>query len=687
MTSYRRKIVVLTSCTGKKEYAPDNQLVQDDFRLNIDDFRMREADLTSAMTSAEAMYTGQQHKRLMRGIRALRERSEYDIDLRIVSAGYGLISSDRIIAPYECTFQTMGVREIIDWSNHLGIPLAARELFQQPADLILVALGKQYLRALQLDKTVTFASPVIFFAATESEKQIPRSETVRVFPLINADAKRFRCGMVGLKGELVGRILRHLATDGEPFWEMLMDEQTDLLGILEEPAPLKIAKPKPVPRLDRVNHMIHLPLGWRERVDKKQIRFFIPDWDDMVDPDYDFLTDTHMGVSAAWSNQVYAHQMFKDEQGYHAPNYDGLLVSRAVAEKPQSKRALIDANNGIHGHFRIPRDFPVLGDCGAFSYLLQNEPPYSTDDLLDYYTDLDFDFGVSADHLLFGAPDEAGQQRRYEITVRNAQEFIEGYRERKPEWTPIGALQGMNPQQYADAAAQYVKWGYKYLAIGGQVRSKTPYILEIARAIRAVVPHDAARLHLFGVARLDSLNRFIDVGIDSVDSASYLRQAWMRMGQNYIGEDGLYAAIRIPEVERRIKGIAPQEADRLRQLEIAALFSLRALDRRECSVDTCLNAVLDYKEAVGIKFPARAVSEYRATLTDRPWESCNCAICKADRIEVLIFRRNNRNRRRGFHNNYMFYRLMQQTIASERLDYNWHSMQITEQSELPLTYS
>lgn len=681
MAYKKRKIIVLTSCTGDKQDAPF-QLTQADFRLKDDHFRVRESELSDYLTSAQHMYTGQQHIRLMRGVEALRNSGSYEIDLRIVSAGYGLIAGDTPIAPYECTFQTMKMHEIVEWSNYLGIPERVRQLFQQSADLILVALGEQYLSALQLDQSVRFAAPTIFFASAGSAKRIPGG--VRIIPLMNEHAKRFRCGMVGLKGELIGRILRHLATDGEVFWDAVLDEHSDLFALLDEPVPPKVVKPKPVDRRERVNHVIRLPNRWHEQVEQKSLRFFIPDWDDMVDPDYDFVTDTHMGVTGTWWNQVFAHQMFEDQQGYNAPNYDGLLVSRAVAEKPQSKRALIDEVGGIHKYLRVPKDFPVLGDCGAFSYLLQDEPPYSTDELLDYYTDLGFDFGVSADHLLFGAPDEEGQQRRYDITVRNAEAFIEGWKARKPNWTPVGALQGMNPKQYAEAALKYVRWGYTYLGIGGQVRSKTPYILEIARAIRAVVPRDQARLHLFGVARLDSLNQFIDAGITSVDSASYLRQAWMRMGQNYIGKNGLYAAIRIPEVERRVRqGVSGDEADRLRRLEAEALASLRSLDADECSVDACLNAVLTYKEAIGTKFPASVVSEYQATLEDRPWEDCDCEICRDARIEVLIFRRNNRNRRRGFHNNYMFYKLMDKTIASGRLDYNWRSVKTTNQLKLP----
>ncbi len=680
MPFYPRKILILTSCTGDKQHTPERQLVENDFRLlGTPAFKAREIELNEYITRAEEMYTGQQHLRLMRGVNLLRDVDNYDVDLRIVSAGYGLISGDDNIAPYECTFQTMKSSQIIEWSTHLQIPMDVREVLRQPAALILIALGEQYLRSLQLDDKVTFGGPTLFLASPTSIKNIPTQPHVRTVALTNFDAKRFRCGLVGLKGELVGRMLRHLVTEGETFWSAITDEQTDLLALLDEPAPPKINKPKVISRLEKVDIVIHLPDSWRTKSNQKRLRFFIPDWDDMVDPDYDFSTDTHAGGSSAWSNQVYAHQM------YSTPNYDGLLVSRAVAESSQNKIQQI-TEYGIHRHLRVPAEFPVLGDCGAFSYLLQPEPPYSTDEILDYYTQLNFDYGVSIDHLLFGAADDEGKRRRYELTVHNAEAFLQEHKKRGLKWEPIGALQGLTPQQYAQAASDYVDMGYNYLAIGGQVRSRTRDILEIAEAIRqAIPPH--VKLHLFGVARLEALNDFIRVGINSVDTASYLRQAWVRMGQNYIGHDGLYAAIRIPDAERHIKkGVSNHEAEHLRCLETKALGTIRALAVGTDSVDTCLNAILDYKEAIGTKLPVRVLGEYRATLTNRPWEQCDCDICKAAGVEVIIFRGNNRNRRRGFHNNYAFYRLMEKAIEEGKSTYNWSGVQITEQQELPLIY-
>jgi hypothetical protein len=49
------------------------------------------------------------------------------------------------------------------------------------------------------------------------------------------------------------------------------------------------------------------------------------------------------------------------------------------------------------------------------------------------------------------------------------------------------------------------------------------------------------------------------------------------------------------------------------------------------------------------------LEEYQKTLADRPWEQCNCSICEDHGIEICIFRGNDRNRRRGFHNTRQFY--------------------------------
>jgi hypothetical protein len=65
-----------------------------------------------------------------------------------------------------------------------------------------------------------------------------------------------------------------------------------------------------------VQKVISIPKSWYKSAHKSKLRYFIPEWDDQVDADYDFINDIHSGGSGNWHNQVYAHQM------YPAPNYD-----------------------------------------------------------------------------------------------------------------------------------------------------------------------------------------------------------------------------------------------------------------------------------------------------------------------------------------------------------------------------
>ena len=65
------------------------------FSNNLEEFRQgkekvaeREKELADYLVSAEEMYTGQQHVRLMRGIEAI---GRDKVDLNILSAGYGFL--------------------------------------------------------------------------------------------------------------------------------------------------------------------------------------------------------------------------------------------------------------------------------------------------------------------------------------------------------------------------------------------------------------------------------------------------------------------------------------------------------------------------------------------------------------------------------------------------------------------
>lgn len=69
----------------------------DDFRKGAAHVERREAELSNLLTPAEDLYSGQQHVRLMRGIHGYQSANgnKADVDLWILSAGYGLVPGDQ----------------------------------------------------------------------------------------------------------------------------------------------------------------------------------------------------------------------------------------------------------------------------------------------------------------------------------------------------------------------------------------------------------------------------------------------------------------------------------------------------------------------------------------------------------------------------------------------------------------
>jgi hypothetical protein len=390
------------------------------------------------------------------------------------------------------------------------------------------------------------------------------------------------------------------------------------------------------------------------------LKFFLPDWDEQIDPGYDFVTERFTLARDPHDDDVYAHEVFGE------PVHDGLLVSRMALGEQGPKRDHAE-RWGLRSFLRLPSSLTLFGDCGAFGYLRDPLPRFETADIVDYYGRLGFDLGVSIDHAVVPEfPDQ--QQFRYDLTLRNAEEFLKLHRLGRYRYEPVGAIQGWDPPSFADAAQAVTAMGYRYIAIGGQARLHARRILPIVRAVMEVVP-TGTRVHVFGIARLGLLEEFVSLGVTSVDSAAPMRHAWLSAKENYYGQDNkAYVAIRIPvaDQERWKAESLVHRSDRslrdLRTAEAAALAAIREYDRRQLGLRPTLDTLIDYdamlaerRERVRIE---QRRDEYRETLKDRPWRRCPCRICREIGVEVVIFRGNNRNRRRGFHNLWMFRRAL-----------------------------
>jgi queuine/archaeosine tRNA-ribosyltransferase len=187
---------------------------------------------------------------------------------------------------------------------------------------------------------------------------------------------------------------------------------------------------------------------------------------------------------------------------------------------------------------------------------------------------------------------------------------------------------------------------------------KTPEILSCLRRVREILRR-GVQLHLLGVTRLDRVQEFAALGVVSFDSTSPLRQAFKDDKDNYYTPDRTYCAIRVPQVEgnakmrgRIVAGTVNQAE--ARRLERACLEALERFDRGECDVPEVVPVLRDYERMHGGR--SDRTETYAETLRDRPWKACPCEICRRLGIHVLLFRGAERNRRRGFHNLFVFYR-------------------------------
>ena len=157
----------------------------------------------------------------------------------------------------------------------------------------------------------------------------------------------------------------------------------------------------------------------------------------------------------------------------------------------------------------------------------------------------------------------------------------------------------------------------------------------------------------------------------------------MSATKNYLLGDTYYTAIRIPiskpeRLARRgwASWRAPRPTVRTRMSRTSRTrrwLPFAAYAKRTSPSTDAMEHIERYdleqtrkSEVAGSR--ARRMENYRRTLIDRPWAKCDCAVCRDVGVEVVIFRRNDRNRRRGFHNVRDFYRNLRDRERRARSD-------------------
>jgi hypothetical protein len=408
------------------------------------------------------------------------------------------------------------------------------------------------------------------------------------------------------------------------------------------------------------------------------MKFFFPDSQDQINPDFDFVTEEHLALRVRQRDDLYAHEALDGHV------IDGLLVSKAIVDGTAGSAGKYTAAQrnrlyrvGVRRFFRLDETassyVQTMGDCGAFNYIDEEIPPVTPDQVIDFYAECGFDLGISVDHVIFGFDPAADNdphharlkqwQSRQQLTLELAAVFLARSKARKVRFEPLGVAQGWSPASYAAAVHSLQKIGYKRIALGGMVPLKTPEILASLREV-SVAREPDTQLHLLGITRCSNISEFASYGVTSFDSTSAFRQAFKDDKDNYHAMDRTYTAIRVPQVDglpKLKKQILAGKVDQelAIQRERACLRALREYDVGQASAQHVIDAIQRYNDITGLRTYHDA---YLDVLTDAPWRSCPCSICTKAGINVILFRGSERNKRRGFHNIYVFRRRLNREL-------------------------
>lgn len=130
------------------------------------------------------------------------------------------------------------------------------------------------------------------------------------------------------------------------------------------------------------------------------MRFYVPEWDDHVDSEYDFVYDEHSSLDKSKRALAYIWDIFDRA----TTPIDGVLISREQVEDTPRKFNRL-TSHGVHDAqpLNIPEWLPTISDCGAWGYKSLPFPPYENEGMLDFYEQLDVSIGVTVDHLVLGS--------------------------------------------------------------------------------------------------------------------------------------------------------------------------------------------------------------------------------------------------------------------------------------------
>ncbi len=191
---------------------------------------------------------------------------------------------------------------------------------------------------------------------------------------------------------------------------------------------------------------------------------------------------------------------------------------------------------------KVRPELPLLIDSGGFASLFKGakirkqggvgilkipredggEDILTPSDVLAFQ-EANADVAFTLDFPIPPSMDAREAKQRLELTVLNAQWALENRRSRTLKL--YACIQGLNFDGYVLCAKELVKAGFDGFAIGGLVPrvSDRKEIYRIVEAIRTIA--EDRPIHVFGLGKPDLTDQLFSLGVQSVDSSSYVKLA------------------------------------------------------------------------------------------------------------------------------------------------------------------
>ncbi len=230
------KILVVSSCTARKKYIHEHQLSEQDFSDPVLR-KKREKELKGFGVSALDMYEGDHHMRVKEGLEILGDyaRENFEIELAIISAGYGWIKADTIIYPYDATFAGKKKEAIRARAVEMRIEKDFVRSIKDK-DLVIVLLGEDYLTTLNLREVDlgNYDARFIFLANKAAKTLIPARDKVYVQETGNESAKRYSTKGIELKGFLFKMLCLLAEKQGLQVFDSLLQKPEKTKTMLDD---------------------------------------------------------------------------------------------------------------------------------------------------------------------------------------------------------------------------------------------------------------------------------------------------------------------------------------------------------------------------------------------------------------------------------------------------------------------